>query len=284
MTYAELWQPLTARYGEREARAVALWLLDVSFSLSLTDVVCGALDHLQGEPLQRLQLMARRLREGEPVQYVAGVADFGPRQFAVGPGVLIPRPETYELCQWVVSSAGTGTPAPLTVLDVGTGSGCIACTLALELPGARVQALDVSAEALSVARHNARRLGAEVAFRQEDILSWGVSPISPKDPISLIVSNPPYICLSERSAMSPHVLDHEPAEALFVPDDDPLLFYRVIARYALQALCPGGQLFFELNAAHATATAALLRREGFADVELRCDQFGRQRFLRAVRR
>jgi len=274
MTYHQFWHPLTAVCDEREARAVASWLLDVAFGLSLTDVAAGAVEGLQGEQLQQLTDMQQRLLQGEPVQYVAGVADFGPRQFMVSPAVLIPRPETYELCQWVAASGGQR------VLDIGTGSGCIACTLALDMPGATLSAWDISAEALHVARANAQRLGVHVAFELCDALH--ATP--PEASLwHVIVSNPPYICRSERHHMQQQVTDHEPSLALFVPDDDPLLFYRAIARYALRALLPGGMLFFELDAAHATTTEQLLRDMGFSTVELRNDQFGRPRFLKAIR-
>ena len=275
-SYRELWQSLLPHYDEREARAVVLWLLDVAFSLSRTSVVCGAVEQLQGAELQRLQAMMGRLQRGEPVQYVAGLADFGPRQFAVSPSVLIPRPETYELCQWIVAEAGGREGTELRLLDIGTGSGCIACTLALDLPGSEVLACDISTEALSVARANAQRLGATVAFQQMDILQAAAAEVT----LSLIVSNPPYICEHQRAAMDAHVTDHEPSMALFVPDSDPLRFYRAIARYGLQALKPGGQLYLELDADHAAATAQLLSATGYDGVELRNDQFGRPRFAR----
>lgn len=274
VSYRELWQSLLPLYDEREARAVVLWLLEVAFSLSRTDVVCGAVDQLNGEQQQRLQTMMDHLQQGVPVQYAAGVADFGPRQFVVAPGVLIPRPETYELCQWIVQCAGTSPQ----VLDVGTGSGCIACTLALDLPEARVTAWDISSAALQIAADNARRLDVTVTFEQCDALH----PTADARRWDLIVSNPPYICECERRDMAVHVTDHEPSLALFVPDDDPLLFYRAIGHYAVRSLQPGGQLFFELNHAHAAETAELLRQLGMIDIQLRRDQFGRQRFLKAL--
>ena len=274
MTYQELWHPLVPIYGEREARAVAMWLLEVSFALSRTSVMCGAVDQLSDADAERLQSMMNRLLNGEPVQYVAGVADFGPRQFRVAPGVLIPRPETYELCQWVMETAPCGA-----LLDIGTGSGCIATTLALDMKGVQVTAWDVSAQALQIAAENSRRLGGSVCLEQQDALS----PPDDEARWKVIVSNPPYICENEKADMERHVLDYEPSLALFVPDDDPLRFYHAIGSYALKALDSDGQLFFELNAMYAQETKTLLEKTGFGNVTLREDQFGRTRFLKATK-
>lgn len=273
----QLWQTLLSDYDEREARAVVSWLLDVCFHLSQTDIVCGALERMQEDERTRLQAMMARLQQGEPVQYVAETADFGPRQFHVTPDVLIPRPETYELCQWIVENEGHDTQTPLSLLDVGTGSGCIATTLALDLPASQVTAWDISAEALHIARINAQRHGAHVLLELHDALT----PPSDHARWHLIVSNPPYVCQQEKADMARHVLHYEPSLALFVPDSDPLLFYRAIGHYALTALHPAGHLYFELNAAYASATATMLRQQGFTDVTLKADQYGRTRFLRA---
>ena len=166
MTYTELWRPLTALYDEGEAQAIARLVLETLFGLSLADVLCG-----QTGDDELLRQAQQRLLAGEPVQYVLGQAEFGPRTFRVAPGVLIPRPETYELCQWVVEeTAARAAEDAFSILDIGTGSGCIACTLAAELPRAAVTAWDISAEALAIARDNATRLGVNVVFEQADIL------------------------------------------------------------------------------------------------------------------
>ena len=277
MDYRELCRELVGNYDEREARAVVMWLLDVAFGLTPTDVLCGALDRLADG--QRLQLrgMMDRLRAGEPVQYVAGVADFGPRQFRVGPGVLIPRPETYELCQWVVADS-VSAAAEADVLDIGTGSGCIAVTLALALPQSHVTAWDVSPAALEIARNNAKINDSIVSCELCDALC----PPADEARWDIVVSNPPYVCECERKDMEPRVLEHEPSLALFVPDDDPLRYYRAIGRYAMKALKAGGRLFFELNAAYADDTRNMLEAMGYDRVELRDDQFGRTRFLKAI--
>ncbi|MBR4898240.1 MAG: peptide chain release factor N(5)-glutamine methyltransferase [Prevotella sp.] len=277
MDYRELCRELVGNYDEREARAVVMWLLDVAFGLTSTEVLCGALDHLSHEQCLQLRRMMDRLRDGEPVQYVVGMADFGPHQFVVGPGVLIPRPETYKLCQWVVADSATAT-AEADVLDIGTGSGCIAITLALALPQACVTAWDVSPAALEIARNNAKINDSIISYELCDALC----PPSDEARWDIIVSNPPYVCESERKDMESRVLDHEPSLALFVPDNDPLRYYRAIGSYAFKALKPGGRLFFELNAAYAADTRSMLKTIGYGCVELRDDQFGRPRFLKAM--
>lgn len=285
-TYAALCHRLAAVYDEGEARAVVRLLLQEQFHLSWADVLCGKVSELSADDRMLLEEMARRLEQGEPVQYILGREMFCGRSFAVGPGVLIPRPETEELCEWVVEEQGTrgegqgNRPAPSpSLLDIGTGSGCISITLALAMPSARVTAWDISEAALRVAEGNARTLGARVDFARQDALH----PPTDTARWQAIVSNPPYVCEQERSAMAPHVLRHEPEQALFVPDDDPLLFYRAIARYAAQALQSGGRLYFEFNPTQADALRNMLQGEGFCDILLRHDQFGRLRMARATK-
>lgn len=270
MTYTELWRTLTAVYDEREAQAVARLVLEEHFGLTMADVLTGRMPD-EGE----LAPIRQRLLAGEPVQYVLGWAAFGGRRFAVRPGVLVPRPETYELCQWTVD-AERGARA---ILDVGTGSGCIACTLAAELAGAAVTAWDVSARALGVARENAERTNVNVSFEQVDVLS---NPPASRS-WDVIVSNPPYVCEREQAAMERHVLDYEPHLALFVPDDDPLRFYRAIAAYGCQSLKPGGRLYFELNPLYAAELPPLLSAMSYHDIEIKADQYGKQRMIRAQR-
>jgi release factor glutamine methyltransferase len=222
------------------------------------------------------------------VQYVVGLADFGPRLFHVAPGVLIPRPETYELCQWIVlkrkeergerreDSQRTDT---LRMLDIGTGSGCIACTLAAEMAEAEVTAWDISEEALAIARENARLLGVNVTFEKVDILR-----VMERSPLDLIVSNPPYICEKERTEMERNVLEHEPETALFVPDDDPLLFYRTIAQYGYEMLKRDGWLYFEINPLYVSDLRELLHVMGYHAIESKEDQYGKPRMIRAQKR
>lgn len=213
----------------------------------------------------------------EPLQYVLGSTTFMGLDLQVDARVLIPRPETEELVQWAQQTASaTGAQR---VLDVGTGSGCIAIALAHLLPDVQVHALDVSAEALALAHHNAQRVGVRVEFHCADALS--PLPASLPAPFDLIVSNPPYILERERIEMRPNVLQHEPWGALFVPDSDPLLFYRSIAQHAVGGLlAPQGAMLFEINETQGDATCNMLRNMGLERIELRCDMFGKERMIR----
>ncbi|WP_027455255.1 peptide chain release factor N(5)-glutamine methyltransferase [Xylanibacter brevis] len=277
MTYEEFWKPLTAVYEAGEAKAIARMVMEVRFGLSMTDIICGKTGD-EGEMLT----LRQHLLTGEPVQYVLGQADFGGRTFHVEPGVLIPRPETYELCQW--SLPPTPSKWKGHILDIGTGSGCIACTLAAEIPHAEVTAWDVSDDALRIAAENAKRANVHVSFEKVDILN---SPLLYREGLGvgldIIVSNPPYICNKERAEMERNVLEHEPSLALFVPDDDPLLFYRAIARFAQQALDTDGSLYFEINPLYVDEMKQMLSDEGFLHTEVRKDQFDKQRFTKSWR-
>lgn len=276
MTYRELWRTLEALYGNGEARAVTDYVLDVCFGLSKADILCGAVEEMTAEKTAELNKIFGRLMEGEPVQYVLGRAEFCGRWFNVRPGVLIPRPETEELCAWITSdSKASGSPK---VLDIGTGSGCIAITLQLDMPESKVTAWDISADALDVARENAQQLGANVNFVKQDALN-----AKPEGEWDVIVSNPPYICEKEKKDMAVNVLEHEPQTALFVPDADPLLFYRAITRLAVQTLSKGGRLYFEINPIYADDTCHMMRAEGMTAVELRSDMYGKQRMAKGVK-
>lgn len=274
MTFKEFWQPLTARYDEREAQWIARLVMELSYGLSTTDILMGDVAHINEQQLRSQQ---QRLLKGEPVQYVVGEAPFGDHLFMVGPGVLIPRPETLWLCKAVEESIGI---MPRSVLDIGTGSGCIAITIALDRPTASVTGWDISPDALNIARMNAERQMADVTFEREDALHLPHH----KEMWDAIVSNPPYICQQERATMEQHVLDYEPALALFVPDDDPLLFYRSIARYAIDALTPEGRLYFEINPLYATPLGDLLLDIGFSQVRICQDDFGKDRYIIAESR
>ena len=214
---------------------------------------------------------------------MVGKAVFGGRIFRVTPDVLIPRPETYELCQWLEEEerGKRKEERDFSILDIGTGSGCIAITLALDMPQAKVEAWDISADALTVARENAQELQAKVKFEQVDVLSslpaqGGLGWVS-------IISNPPYICQKEAAEMEQHVLDHEPHQALFVPDEDPLLFFRAIARLGQKALNKDGRLYFEINPAYHQELTEMLDEMDYSEIETRKDQFGRNRMIKAKR-
>lgn len=276
MTYRELWRTLEPLYGNGEARAVTDYVLDVCFGLSKADIMCGAVEEMTAEKAAELNKIFGRLMEGEPVQYVLGRAEFCGRWFSVRPGVLIPRPETEELCAWITAnSKASGSPK---VLDIGTGSGCIAITLQLDMPESKVTAWDISADALDVARENAKQLGANVNFVKLDALN-----AKPEGEWDVIVSNPPYICEKEKKDMAVNVLENEPHTALFVPDADPLLFYRAITRLAVQTLSKGGRLYFEINPIYADDTCRMMRAEGMTAVELRSDMYGKQRMAKGIK-
>lgn len=277
MTYRTLLDILTTHYDTNEARAIAFALLEDAFELSRTDVLLGKIESLNQEQQQDLLQMAERLRVGEPLQYVVGKARFGDNYFKVTPATLIPRPETLELVAWVEEEERDN--GDLKLLDIGTGSGCIAISLAKRLPNAEVTAWDISAEALSVAKENAVKWGVNVNFQLRDVL---VPTSTETTHFTTIVSNPPYICDRERTEMEHHVLEHEPHLALFVPDNDPLLFYRAIAERGKELLCQGGHLYVEINRAYGHETCALFKEMGYTNIELRQDEFGNDRMIKAT--
>ena len=269
---------LTVALDAGEARStVRLLLEDVAFA-SPVDVMCHGERPLEPETVDLLLSMADRIAAGEPPQYVVGRARFCGMYLRVTPATLIPRPETEGLVDIITDRHRGGRD--LRVLDIGTGSGCIAIALSRALPFARVDACDISAEALDVARDNAHQLRAAVDFFQCDILH---EPLPDNPLYDVIVSNPPYIARSEAAEMEPRVLDFEPHTALFVDDADPLLFYRAIARYARAALRPKGSLYFEINPLFAKQLVEMLHAEGFARVDVQRDYCGRQRFAIAQR-
>ena len=320
MTYSEIWHRIATSYDDGEARAIARILIEELFGLSYADIVCGATEQLSADDTLRLDTAVRRIEQGEPLQHVLGYADFCGNRFCVNGSVLIPRPETEwlvdegaKLMDGCIASDETQHKAPHSpkrILDIGTGSGCIAISLKLRLGDAYVEAWDISEEALRTAQDNADALKAEVTFRKRDALKAEEEGCSEEEclqggalvssaptgqamdsinyseanilaaPWDLIVSNPPYICDSERSAMDDNVLLHEPHTALFVPDDDPLRFYRAIARYALLTLNIGSNLLFECNTRYAEATGKMLSDMGFEEVTVSDDCFNLPRFVR----
>lgn len=281
MNYNELWHQLAPLYGDGEAKAIAQMVYEVRYGLTLSDIYLGKDTQLSADDQAELQEIAKRLADNEPVQYVLGVADFCGRQYHVEPGILIPRPETEHLCRLITKHVANGSPIRSTrsILDIGTGSGCIAITLALDIPNSQVTAWDISPIALRVAKGNAEQLGAQVNVVENDMLqqTYQVAP-----QWDLIVSNPPYICDSEADQMEANVLDYEPEIALFVPDDDPLKFYVPIMNYAQSALHPGGQLWLETNPLYEEIIEERLLELGF-NVTAHDDQFGKTRFIQAVR-
>lgn len=256
-------------YDRREALQIARMtvchLEGVSLSQLLADP--GAEARIEG-----FDPTVEELRQGRPVQYVLGHTEFCGLKIAVREGVLIPRPETEELVAW----AAAELPADARILDAGTGSGCIALALKERLPRARITGIDLSEEALEIARENARTLRLEVDFRRADILG-GMEAV--EGSFDAVISNPPYVPASDRRTMHPNVVGYEPARALFVPDDDPLLFYRAVARAGMRLLAPGGGLWFEIYEKSAEALSRLLAGEGFPATEVRCDLNGKPRMI-----
>ena len=334
MTYSEIWHRIATSYDDGEARAIARILIEELFGLSYTDIVCGATEQLSADDTLRLDTAVRRIEQGEPLQHVLGYAYFLGNRFKVNSSVLIPRPETEWLVEEGAktlandssSNDSSSNDSPSNdspsndspsddspsntklsdtkrqnpskrVLDIGTGSGCIAISLKLRLADAYVEAWDISDDALSTAQDNALALNAEVVFNKRDALcaanevlertskdSEETPKASEDSSWNLIVSNPPYICDSERADMADNVLQHEPHTALFVPDNDPLRFYLAIARYALLTLSEGGSLLFECNTRYADATGAMLRDIGFCGVAVSNDCFGLPRFVKGTKR
>ena len=299
-------EALTALYPEPEARSILLLLIEERLGVSrhayLTEPALEV-------PAGCLAGDLARLRNGEPIQYILGFADFYGRRFNVSPAVLIPRPETEFLCHTILSGKRTtlpaGTPsvsftetreyalspegvpavsesgaaAPVQIIDLCTGSGCIAWTLAAEIPGAEVTGVDISPEALTVARGQQVACHRAPSFVQADILADPPASL-PEASFDLLTANPPYVMDRERAAMRPNVLEHEPALALFVPDEDPLVFYRAVARWARTLLRPGGWGYAEINALLGPETAAVFRDAGFSGVSLLQDLGGASRFVR----
>lgn len=255
-------------YPAGEARAIYRMVMELRFGLSRTDILLGKDKDLSADNLTELQNIMQRLATGEPVQYVLGMAEFCGHTFHVEPGVLIPRSETAELVQAVCAE-----PKGKSVLDIGTGSGCIAVSLALA--GYKVTAFDISKQALSIAQTNAESLNAEVEFVCENILHSNTT----ERKWDIIVSNPPYICQCEADEMHRNVLQYEPHLALFVPDEEPLLFYDAIAEYGLTHLCNNGRIYLEINRKYGHEICDLLSRKGYQGIRLLNDQFKNPRFI-----
>lgn len=258
----------------QEVQAMIRVVCEDIFNYDQVDVALRQESELPEFAPEKVADIIARLSRHEPLQYIVGSARFHGHKFKVNPAVLIPRPETEQLVDLIVDE---NSASDLRVLDMGTGSGCIAISLARALKFAQVEALDVSRDALNVARENAAALKAKVRFFESDMLS--PQPASRYD---IIVSNPPYVCWSERDAMDRNVKDYEPAQALFVPDNDPLLFYKAIAPYAAQSLEPGGKLYLEINQRFGADVKCLLEQNGLDEVRIIEDSYGNVRFAAAV--
>jgi release factor glutamine methyltransferase len=272
----EIRDALRGHYPDSEALSLAKMLLTEAFGFSTLELYGGKDKEISGNRLRDLHEMLSRLKKNEPIQYIIGTESFCGLTFEVNPNVLIPRPETQELVRWIEADWKS---VPCRILDIGTGSGCISISLAKFLEGAKVESWDISEGALQVARRNCVRNEAEVLLRQQDVLS----AMPEGELYQVIVSNPPYICEKEKVDMDANVLDWEPETALFVPDADPLLFYRKIAELGISMLCEGGALYFEINRAYGEETLRMLEGLGYRQLELRKDDFGNDRMIKACR-
>ena len=272
----EIRDALRGHYPDSEALSLAKMLLTEAFGFSTLELYGGKDKEISGNRLRDLHEMLSRLKKNEPIQYIIGTESFCGLTFEVNPNVLIPRPETQELVRWIEADWKS---VPCRILDIGTGSGCISISLAKFLEDAKVESWDISEGALQVARRNCVRNEVEVLLRQQDVLS----AVPEGELYQVIVSNPPYICEKEKVDMDANVLDWEPETALFVPDADPLLFYRKIAELGVSMLCEGGALYFEINRAYGEETLRMLEGLGYRQLELRKDDFGNDRMIKACR-
>ena len=273
----EIREALRGIYPDSEALSLAKMLLVEAFGFSTLELYGGKDKEISGKRRDVLDKMLSRLQKNEPIQYVLGKETFCGLDFEVDSDVLIPRPETRELVEWIV--ADRKLDASCRILDIGTGSGCISISLAKFLSGAEVEAWDISEGALEVARRNAARNAVEVLFRQQDVLY----ALPGETRYDVIVSNPPYITEKEKLDMDANVLDWEPFTALFVPDADPLLFYRKIAELGLSMLNIGGALYFEINRAYGQETVRMLEGLSYKQIELRKDEWGNDRMVKACK-
>ena len=260
---------LRGYYADEELRELAYWIVEECTGLTRTEILIGCKDTKKNVFKQDLEIILQKLRANEPIQYVFGHTEWLGLDLSVTGATLIPRPETAELVDWILGCVDTSQS--LRVLDIGTGSGCIAIALKKHAPLWHVTGVDVSTEALEVAEANARKNEVAVNWLQADVLTDNTIA---KERWDVIVSNPPYICEKERVDMEARVLDYEPATALFVPDDDPLLFYRRIASLKVASM-----VFFEINEAYGEQVCAMLRAMGYTDVELKMDMYGKPRMV-----
>ena len=266
-------EKLTPLYDAMEAESFFAITLGELKGLKRVDLALHPDAVLSGDEIGKWNEVVSQLEQQRPIQYIFGKAHFYGLDFAVNEHTLIPRPETEELVQWIIDE--NANRQDISILDIGTGSGCIAVSLAKNLPGAAVSAIDVSPEALAVAKSNAETNGVGVNFIQKDILA--TETLDAK--YDIIVSNPPYVRMLEKAEIKENVLQYEPHLALFVENDDALLFYRKITQLALNALKPGGRLYFEINQYLGNETVEMLESYGFKEVVLRKDMYGNDRMI-----
>jgi release factor glutamine methyltransferase len=272
---------LNAIYDEDEAQTIYLIALEHVLKYRRADYLQKKNEVISTEKLNKLEAILTTLQAGKPIQYIIGETIFYGLPFKVNPSVLIPRPETEELVEWIISASNsllqTPNSQPLTILDIGTGSGCIAISLKKNLPNTKVSAIDIAKDSLVTAKQNAILNEVEVEFIEQDILQTPNSKIPTQ--YSIIVSNPPYVTENEKSSIHENVISNEPHRALFVSNDNPLIFYDAIADFALNNLMPNGLLFFEINEYLGKQTVELLNHKGFINIKLRKDMQGKDRMI-----
>lgn len=271
---------LQALYQPAEIECFIRLILEHLFAMPYHRILAEKELPVTAEKQEQSRAITQRLSRSEPIQYILGYADFYGLSFHVTPATLIPRPETEELVEKILTDHPKQSGTSL--LDIGTGSGCIALTLAKHLPTSTVTGVDISPLALEVAEENARRHTINnLNFRQVDILATNAEQLLPEAPFDYIVSNPPYIMEKEKVTMEKNVLTYEPEKALFVPDNNPLLFYRRIAQLGHLLLKPSGTLYFEINARCGEAMKEMMTKEGYTQVELFRDLSGNDRIIKA---
>jgi release factor glutamine methyltransferase len=266
---------ITLKDSRNEIESIAYLAFENIFGLTMTEVH-AAKEITDHSLVDRLWEIGKRINKHEPIQYILGEALFYNRMFVVNPAVLIPRPETEELVRLVVNHINE-KGGDFNILDIGTGSGCIAVTLGLELPSSKIFATDISEEALQTATANARKFGVKVNFQKHDILKDAL-PFSP----DVIVSNPPYIPYDERDAMPANVVEYEPAQALFVDENNPLLFYKTLVARGVESLEGGGLLAVEINERFGRAIHLLFDEYGFREIEILKDVYGKDRIVKGI--
>jgi len=274
---------LSSIYGPEEAKSLSWLSISYVCKLERAKYLSIKQEDIHSDDAEQLFKIHEQLIQGKPLQYILGETEFYNLTFKVNPSVLIPRPETEELVDWtlITSRIINGETEVLKILDIGTGSGCIPISIKKYLPLADITAIDISELAVNTARQNAELNQTEINFIQDDILNL-TNPELINTKYDIILSNPPYITDSEKDQMLDNVLKHEPHTALFVPNNDPLIFYRVIAEFALNHLKKNGFLFLEINQNFGLDTVNLLKNKGFSEVELRQDMCGKDRMIRAV--
>ncbi|MGI6047061.1 MAG: peptide chain release factor N(5)-glutamine methyltransferase [Petrimonas sp.] len=261
-------------FSPDEISSLTQLILEKEFAIPFADILAYKFNHLSDAEMQKLGEIIGKLKKSEPIQYILGETDFFGLTFFVDTSVLIPRPETEELVQWIVE---TVKKESIKILDIGTGSGCIAVTLAKKMPSAEIHAWDISKDAIEIAQKNAQKNDVEVFFLEKDILQESVSD----EKFDIIVSNPPYVTEFEKTKMQENVLNFEPHMALFVPDNNALIFYEKIANFALTNLNRGGKLFFEINREKGKDIVRLLKAKGFKNIERKRDISGNERMIKA---